>query len=153
VNWPEVASIEIELWAEHVPLSLGGERRQVESREALRLGITGLRRPAARARPIRIRDRPTVLDANRPRNGFPVTAIEDREMHVIQGMAAGGSRVKLYFDSETGLLARQLRYTQTMVGTIPIQIDYSDYRDVVDQEALSLGCHLAPNVVTKAVAR
>jgi photosynthetic reaction center cytochrome c subunit len=65
------------------------------------------------------------------RNGFPLTAIEDREVQVIQGMAAGGSRVKLYFDSKTGLLARQLRYTQTMVGTIPIQIDYSDYRDVV----------------------
>ena len=45
-------------------------------------------------------------------------------------MAAGGSRVKLYFDSKTGLLARQLRYTNTIVGTIPIQIDYSDYREV-----------------------
>jgi photosynthetic reaction center cytochrome c subunit len=64
------------------------------------------------------------------RNGLPVTAIEDREVQVIQGMAAGGSRVKLYFDSKTGLLARQLRYTNTIVGTIPIQIDYSDYRDV-----------------------
>lgn len=64
------------------------------------------------------------------RNGFPVTTIEDREVQVIQGIAAGGSRVKLYFDSKTGLLARQLRYTNTIVGTIPIQIDYSDYREV-----------------------
>lgn len=63
------------------------------------------------------------------RNGFPVTTIEDREVQVIQGTAAGGSRVKLYFDSKTGLLARQVRYTVTMVGTIPIQIDYSDYRE------------------------
>jgi len=63
-------------------------------------------------------------------NGFPVTTIEDREVQVIQGTAAGGSRVKLYFESKTGLLARQVRYTQTMVGTIPIQIDYSDYREV-----------------------
>jgi len=38
--------------------------------------------------------------------------------------------VKLYFDSRTGLLARQLRYTNTIVGTIPIQIDYSDYREI-----------------------
>jgi hypothetical protein len=64
------------------------------------------------------------------RNGFPVATIEDREVQVIQGIAGSGSRVKLYFDSKTGLLARQLRYSNTMVGTIPIQIDYSDYRDV-----------------------
>jgi photosynthetic reaction center cytochrome c subunit len=64
------------------------------------------------------------------RSGFPVTTIEDREVQVIQGIAGGGSRVKLYFDSKTGLLARQLRYSNTMVGTIPIQIDYSDYREV-----------------------
>ena len=64
------------------------------------------------------------------RNGFPVTTIEDREVQVIQGIAGGGSRVKLYFDSTTGLLVRQLRYTTTIVGTIPIQIDYSDYREV-----------------------
>jgi photosynthetic reaction center cytochrome c subunit len=114
------------------------------------------------------------------RNGFPVTAIENREVQVIQGIAAGGSRVKLYFDSKTGLLARQLRYTQTMVGTIPIQIDYSDYREVagvkmpfhwvvtwtggqsimelsdvqpnVPIEATKLS-KPAPAVVTKAVAR
>jgi photosynthetic reaction center cytochrome c subunit len=114
------------------------------------------------------------------RNGFPVTTIEDREVQVIQGMAAGGSRVKLYFDSKTGLLARQLRYTQTMVGTIPIQIDYSDYREITGvkmpfrwvvtwtggQSTMQLNevqanvpidsarfAKPAPAVVTKAVAR
>jgi photosynthetic reaction center cytochrome c subunit len=114
------------------------------------------------------------------RNGFPATAIEDREVQVIQGTAAGGSRVKLYFDSKTGLLARQLRYTQTMVGTIPIQIDYSDYREITGvkmpfhwvvtwtggQSTMQLNevqanipidaarfAKPAPAVVTKAVAR
>jgi hypothetical protein len=114
------------------------------------------------------------------RNGFPVTTIEDREVQVIQGIAGGGSRVKLYFDSKTGLLERQLRYTSTIVGTIPIQIDYSDYREVagvkmpfhwivtwtggqsimelsdvqpnVPIEAAKLS-KPAPAVVTKAVAR
>ena len=114
------------------------------------------------------------------RNGFPVTTIEDREVQVIQGIAGGGSRVKLYFDSKTGLLARQLRYTNTIVGTIPIQVDYSDYREVagvkmpfhwivtwtggqsimqlsdvqpnVPIEAAKLS-KPAPAVVTKAVAR
>jgi hypothetical protein len=101
-------------------------------------------------------------------------------VQVIQGTAAGGSRVKLYFDSKTGLLARQLRYTQTMVGTIPIQIDYSDYREITGvkmpfhwvvtwtggQSTMQLNevqanipidaarfAKPAPAVVTKAVAR
>src|ERR1041384_1478718 len=43
---------------------------------------------------------------------------------------AGRSRIKLFFGNETGLLARQLRYSDTPVGTVPIQIDYSDYRAV-----------------------
>jgi hypothetical protein len=36
----------------------------------------------------------------------------------------------LFFDLKTGLLARQLRYSSTAVGTNPIQIDYADYRDI-----------------------
>ncbi len=64
------------------------------------------------------------------RSGFPVTNIEDKEVTIIQGMAAGKSRIKLFFDSPSGLLLRQLRYTDTPVGTVPIQIDYSDYREV-----------------------
>jgi hypothetical protein len=49
---------------------------------------------------------------------------------VIEGTGAGKTRIKLFFDRETGLLARQLRYSSTAVGTNPIQIDYADYRDV-----------------------
>ena len=56
--------------------------------------------------------------------------IADRDVQVIQGTGAGGSRVKLFFDKESGLLVRVVRYTQTAVGIIPAQIDYSDYRDV-----------------------
>ena len=43
---------------------------------------------------------------------------------------AGGSRVKLFFDKETGLLTRVVRYSKTIVGQVPAQIDYSDYREV-----------------------
>ena len=64
------------------------------------------------------------------RVGFPVTTIDDRTVNVIQGTGAGGTRVKLYFDMESGLLSRQLRYADTPVGMVPTQIDYSDYRDV-----------------------
>jgi hypothetical protein len=38
--------------------------------------------------------------------------------------------VKLFFDQGSGLLLRQLRYSSTILGTNPFQIDYADYRDV-----------------------
>jgi Photosynthetic reaction centre cytochrome C subunit len=63
------------------------------------------------------------------RTGFPTTAIDDRPVQVVQAMA-GGTRVKMFFDKETGLLSRLVRYSKTMVGPVPIQIDYSDYREV-----------------------
>jgi photosynthetic reaction center cytochrome c subunit len=64
------------------------------------------------------------------RAGFPITAIDDKEVVIIQGTAAGRSRIKFFFDNETGLLLRQLRYSDTPVGTVPIQVDYSDYREL-----------------------
>ena len=64
------------------------------------------------------------------RTGFPIGTIDDKEVTIIQGTAAGKSRIKLFFDIETGLLLRQLRYSDTPVGTVPIQVDYSDYREV-----------------------
>jgi hypothetical protein len=36
----------------------------------------------------------------------------------------------LYFDSASGLLVRLIHYSNTPVGVVPTQIDYSDYRDV-----------------------
>jgi hypothetical protein len=64
------------------------------------------------------------------RSGFPVTTIGDSDVEVIEATGAGKTRVKLFFDLKTGLLARQLRYSSTAVGTNPIQIDYADYRDI-----------------------
>ena len=63
------------------------------------------------------------------RVGFSTT-INDRDVQVVQGTGAGGSLATLYFDSETGLLVRFLRYSESVVGRTPTQIDYSDYRDV-----------------------
>lgn len=64
------------------------------------------------------------------RTGFPETTVSDRDVQVIQGMTAAKSRVKLFFDKENGLLLRTVRYVDTVVGTVPIQTDYSDYREV-----------------------
>jgi photosynthetic reaction center cytochrome c subunit len=62
------------------------------------------------------------------RVGFP-TMINDREVEVVQG-SSGMYPVKLYFDKESGLLIRQVRYTNSPVGLNPTEIDYTDYRDV-----------------------
>ncbi len=64
------------------------------------------------------------------RTGFPKTSIGRRDVQIIQGTGAGGSRVKLFFDKESGLLVRVVRYTETAVGVVPTQTDYSDYREV-----------------------
>ena len=63
------------------------------------------------------------------RDGFPATNIDGRDVDVVQG-TSGKSEVKLYFDKQSGLLVRQVRYAQTIVGPNPTQMDYSDYREV-----------------------
>jgi len=64
------------------------------------------------------------------RADFPGTSIDNKPVQVIQGTMADGTRVKLYFDKMSGLLVRQTRYAPTAVGTVPLHISYSDYRDV-----------------------
>jgi photosynthetic reaction center cytochrome c subunit len=59
------------------------------------------------------------------------SSIDDKDVAVVQGTANGGrSPVKLYFDKQSGLLVRQVRYADTLIGRVPMQVDYSDYRDV-----------------------
>jgi photosynthetic reaction center cytochrome c subunit len=63
------------------------------------------------------------------RSGSP-SIIADKRVQVIQGVIGNGMMVSLYFDPETGLLVRMRRYASSLVGRIPTQYDYSDYRDV-----------------------
>jgi photosynthetic reaction center cytochrome c subunit len=57
--------------------------------------------------------------------------IDDKDVMVVQGTANGGrSSIKLYFDKQSGLLMRQVRFADTIIGRVPTQVDYSDYRDV-----------------------
>jgi outer membrane lipoprotein-sorting protein len=58
-------------------------------------------------------------------------SIDNKEVQVLQGrLTQGGLPVKLYFDLSSGFLLRLVRYATTLVGVVPTQIDYSDYRDV-----------------------
>jgi photosynthetic reaction center cytochrome c subunit len=51
-------------------------------------------------------------------------------VNVVQGTGPRGLLVTLYFDRQTGLLLRELRYGKSPIGRVPTQIDYDDYRDV-----------------------
>lgn len=59
-----------------------------------------------------------------------VTTLDDRDVYVAQGTRAGQLPVNLYFDQESGLLVRLVRWNDTAVGRVPTQVDYEDYRDV-----------------------
>jgi photosynthetic reaction center cytochrome c subunit len=55
--------------------------------------------------------------------------IDGREMNVVIAARDGQPPMRLFFDKETGLLARMLRYADSPLGRNPTQIDYADYRD------------------------
>ncbi|MEQ1885223.1 MAG: photosynthetic reaction center cytochrome c subunit family protein [Bryobacteraceae bacterium] len=59
------------------------------------------------------------------------SGIDERELVVMQGKTAvGGVKVKLYFEKESGLLVRMVRFTNLPYGFITTEMDYADYRDV-----------------------
>ena len=58
------------------------------------------------------------------------TPIGDAEAYVIQATPVNGPSEKLFFDARTGLLVRRYAESDTLLGKLPIQIDYEDYRDV-----------------------
>jgi len=55
--------------------------------------------------------------------------IGDRDNYVLLGKNPGQPDVRLYFDKDSGLLARIVRYAESPLGRVPAQVDYSDYRD------------------------
>ena len=51
-------------------------------------------------------------------------------MNVVQGAGPLGFIATFYFDKQTGLLTRMVRYANSAVGRVPTQIDFADYRPV-----------------------
>ncbi len=56
--------------------------------------------------------------------------VEGHAATVVWGITKGQPPVHLYFDPQSGLLVRMLHYIDTALGLNPMQVDYSDYRDV-----------------------
>jgi photosynthetic reaction center cytochrome c subunit len=86
--------------------------------------LDGVRLDAELSFPARIKD-----TLGGWRVGLP-SEVDDKPAQVVQGSRPGGALATFYFDSESGLLVRLVRYAASKVGRLPTQIDYSDYRDV-----------------------
>jgi photosynthetic reaction center cytochrome c subunit len=56
--------------------------------------------------------------------------IAGRSVNVLQGTGTGGFTATLYFDVESGLLTRVVRYANSAMGRVPTQFDFEDYREV-----------------------
>ena len=59
----------------------------------------------------------------------PGETIDGKQTNQIVGQTEGQTPVRLYFDTQTGLLVRLVRYVETPLGRLPTQVDYADYRD------------------------
>ena len=73
---------------------------------------------------------PAAIKQLYPRWRVGRTLIDDRDVIIVQGTAPGLLPVNLYFDDKSGLLARVVRWNQTLVGPVPTEINYGDYRAV-----------------------
>ena len=56
--------------------------------------------------------------------------IDARATYEVVGQREGKPPIELYFDRQSGLLLRLVRYGDTALGWLPTQIDYADYRDI-----------------------
>jgi photosynthetic reaction center cytochrome c subunit len=59
----------------------------------------------------------------------PGEKIDGHDTTLLAGKSENEPPLHLYFDTQSGLLLRLIRYSETPLGRLPTQIDYSDYRD------------------------
>ena len=62
-------------------------------------------------------------------NVLPGETVGGHATYLVTAKGAGLPPVKLYFDQQSGLLLRQVRYAETPLGRNPTQVDYADYRE------------------------
>jgi len=59
----------------------------------------------------------------------PGEKIDGHDTYLVIGRNEGQPPLRLYFDQQSGMLLRLVRYAETALGRNPTQIDYADYRD------------------------
>jgi photosynthetic reaction center cytochrome c subunit len=57
----------------------------------------------------------------------PPEKIDGRDVTVVRALREGKPPVKLYFDQQSGLLLRLVRFADSPLGLLPTEIDYADY--------------------------
>ncbi|HEX5413111.1 MAG TPA: c-type cytochrome [Terriglobia bacterium] len=60
----------------------------------------------------------------------PPQKVGDEQAYVVLGIRPGKPPVQLFFSQQSGLLLRMIYFTQTPLGRLPQQTDFSDYREV-----------------------
>lgn len=60
---------------------------------------------------------------------YPAT-VDGKDVYVVQGSGASNLLATFYFDKQSGLLNRLVYYANSVMGRVPTQIDYADYRPV-----------------------
>jgi len=86
--------------------------------------LDGARLDAQLAFPVQIKKVLTQLRVGHP------DYIDGREVEVVQGNGTRGLVATFYFDKQTGLLSRMVRFSGSPIGRAPTQVDFADYRDV-----------------------
>jgi len=59
----------------------------------------------------------------------PADSINGHDVLQVIGVNQGKPPLRLFFDKQSGLLLRTIKYEQTPLGRNPIQIDYAGYKD------------------------
>jgi len=83
-----------------------------------------VRRTAVFYAPIKVIEQPTQMKV------MGTEKIGDRETYVVSVVVNPDVTRRFFFDTQTGLLLRQLTTTRTMLAPLPEQVDFDDYRDV-----------------------
>jgi hypothetical protein len=60
---------------------------------------------------------------------LPGEIIDGHATFLVTASGASTPPLRLFFDQQSGLLLRLIRYTETPLGRNPLEVDYADYRD------------------------
>src|SRR6185295_10591174 len=103
---------------------VGWEKSQRGLRDLLGRELAQLKRNTELFRDIKLQGQFTRISFSRK------DKIDGKDVYLLSGIGVDGKGERLYFDALTGLLVRRVTSTPTMVGLIPEEVDYEDYRDV-----------------------
>jgi len=98
--------------------SSDGEREMTASE------VAGIRRQAALHKDLSLKDQYSRMEV------VGREKIGNRDTFVVEALSLNDKTERLYFDANTGLLARRVVFSKLAIGLDPEQTDYEDYRRV-----------------------